>query len=59
MLGDHLPDAIKNNNIDFVIANGENSAGGFGITEPICNELYSYGVNVITTKSFVGSKRDK
>ena len=28
-LRDHLPDAIKNNNIDFVIANGENSAGGF------------------------------
>ena len=48
-LRDHLPDAIKNNNIDFVIANGENSAGGFGITEPICNELYSYGCLLYTS----------
>ena len=38
-LRDHLPQAIKDHNIDFVIANGENAAGGFGITENICNEL--------------------
>jgi len=57
-LRDHLPDAIKNNNIDFVIANGENSAGGFGITEPICNELYSYGVNVITTGNHLWDQKE-
>ena len=57
-LRDHLPQAITDNNIDFVIANGENSAGGFGITESICNELYSYGVNVITTGNHLWDQKE-
>ena len=55
---DHLPQVIKDNNIDFVIANGENAAGGFGITESICNELYSYGVNVITTGNHLWDQKE-
>jgi metallophosphoesterase (TIGR00282 family) len=35
--------------LDAVIANGENSAGGSGITPDIADELYSAGVDVITT----------
>ena len=57
-LRDHLPQAISDNNIDFVIANGENAAGGFGITESICNELYSYGVNVITTGNHLWDQKE-
>ena len=57
-LRDHLPQAIKDHNIDFVIANGENAAGGFGITENICNELYSYGVNVITTGNHLWDQKE-
>ena len=57
-LRDHLPGLIDEHQIDFVIANGENSAGGFGITEPICKELYSYGVNVITTGNHLWDQTD-
>ena len=57
-LRDHLPQVITDNNIDFVIANGENAAGGFGITESICNELYSYGVNVITTGNHLWDQKE-
>ena len=57
-LRDHLPEVITDNNIDFVIANGENAAGGFGITESICNELYSYGVNVITTGNHLWDQKE-
>ena len=57
-LRDHLPQVIIDNNIDFVIANGENAAGGFGITESICNELYSYGVNVITTGNHLWDQKE-
>ena len=57
-LREHLPRAIKDHNIDFVIANGENAAGGFGITENICNELYSYGVNVITTGNHLWDQKE-
>ncbi len=33
---------------DFIIANGENSAGGFGITPKIAEELFSLGIDCIT-----------
>ena len=36
-------------NLDLVIANGENAAGGFGITRTIAEELFACGVDVITT----------
>ena len=36
-----LPSLKKNKKLDFVIANGENAANGFGITKKICEELYS------------------
>ena len=35
--------------IDFVIANGENAAGGFGLTKAIANDLFATGVDVLTT----------
>jgi metallophosphoesterase (TIGR00282 family) len=41
-----LRDALK---LDFVIANGENAAGGFGITRATANELFSAGADCITT----------
>ena len=34
--------------LDFVVVNGENAAGGFGITEDICEALFDAGVDVIT-----------
>jgi len=44
-----LPKLRDQNAIDFVIANGENSAGGNGITPSIAGELFSAGVDAITT----------
>ncbi|MBB3064801.1 TIGR00282 family metallophosphoesterase [Limibacillus halophilus] len=44
----HLPDLRRELKTDAVIANGENAAAGFGITEKICNELYAVGVDIIT-----------
>ena len=43
-----LPKEIKENNIDFVIANGENSADGMGITSKIFKDLMYAGVNEVT-----------
>jgi len=36
---EQLPALRKRYKLDFVIVNGENAAGGFGITEEICDEL--------------------
>jgi len=44
--------------LDFVVANGENAAHGFGITETICAELYAAGVDVITTGNHVWDRRE-
>ena len=44
--------------LDFVVVNGENAAGGFGITEPICRELYDAGVDVVTTGNHVWDQKD-
>ncbi len=34
--------------LDFVVANGENAAGGFGITEKVCEELFAAGVDAVS-----------
>jgi len=44
-----LPRLRAEQQLDFVIANGENSAGGNGITPAIAGELFSAGVDVITS----------
>lgn len=43
---------------DFIIANGENSAAGFGLTERIMNELFSCGIDVLTNGNHVWDKKD-
>jgi len=47
-LFDHLPSLRERLAVDFVIANGENAAGGFGITKKICQEILAAGVDVIS-----------
>ena len=54
---DYLPEVIEKYKPDFIIANGENAAGGFGITEEICKDLYSYGIDVITTGNHVWDQK--
>ena len=43
-----LPEIKEEHNIDFTIANAENSAGGFGITKKIAEELFGYGIDCLT-----------
>ena len=45
---ERLPHLIRDWKLDFVAANGENAAGGFGITEAIYQDLMDAGVDVIT-----------
>jgi metallophosphoesterase (TIGR00282 family) len=43
---------------DLVIANGENAAGGFGITSDIAEELFSLGIHVLTSGNHVWDKKE-
>ncbi|MEM6811851.1 MAG: TIGR00282 family metallophosphoesterase [Pseudomonadota bacterium] len=54
----HLPILQEKLSPDIVIANGENSAHGIGITEKICAELYELGVDVITLGNHSWDQRE-
>ena len=55
---DHLQDIIATNRIDLTIANAENSAGGFGITPAIAEELFEMGADVLTSGNHIWDKRE-
>ena len=49
---------VSRHEIDFVIANAENSAAGFGITRDIGDELLDYGVDVMTSGNHIWDKKE-
>jgi hypothetical protein len=53
-----LPGIVARENIDLVIANGENAAGGFGITPQIADGLLGLGIDVITSGNHIWDKRE-
>ena len=56
---ENLSDQIKKKKINFVIVNGENAADqGVGITEQISKDLFSSGVDVITTGNHVWDQKE-
>ena len=54
----HLPGLRQRLDLDFVVANGENAAHGFGITERTARDLYEAGVDCITTGNHVWDQRE-
>jgi len=57
-LREHLPELIERFEPGLVIANGENAAAGFGITPSVAHEIFSAGVDVITTGNHVWNKKE-
>lgn len=55
---DKLPGLIADHAIDFVIVNGENAAGGFGVTEQILTDTLDAGADVMTTGNHVWDQRE-
>ncbi|MEZ5874198.1 MAG: TIGR00282 family metallophosphoesterase [Hyphomicrobiales bacterium] len=55
---DALPRLRERYRADFVVVNGENAAGGFGITEAIFLELIDAGADVVTTGNHVWDQRE-
>lgn len=58
ILADKLNPLIKEHEIDCVIANAENAAGGSGLTPQIHDKLLRYGVNLITLGDHTYRKKD-
>lgn len=53
-----LPDLKQEKSIDFVICNGENTAGGYGITADTASELLESGVDVLTSGNHIWDKKE-
>jgi 2',3'-cyclic-nucleotide 2'-phosphodiesterase len=55
---EHLGHVLSTQEIDLLVVNAENSAGGFGVTPAIADELFDLGAHVLTTGNHVWDKRE-
>lgn len=53
-----MPRLVAQHQIDIVIGNGENAAGGFGITPELAEELFDVGLSAITTGNHAWDKKE-
>jgi calcineurin-like phosphoesterase len=53
-----IPQLRKREKLDVVIANGENSAGGSGITKRTADEIFAAGVDVITSGDHLWDQKE-
>jgi len=53
-----LPVLIRENSADFVVVNGENAAGGFGLTSDLFNRIIAAGADIVTSGNHIWEKRE-
>jgi 2',3'-cyclic-nucleotide 2'-phosphodiesterase len=53
-----LPKIVGDYNVDMIIANGENAAGGFGMTQEVVEELYKNHIDVLTSGNHIWDKKE-
>jgi hypothetical protein len=58
MIAEHVRRLRTAHHIDLVVANGENAAGGNGLTHDVLDELLSAGVDVLTSGNHIFDKRE-
>lgn len=58
VLARHLSQIVARHGVDCVVVNGENAAGGFGITPKIAEAFFELGVHAITTGNHVWDKKE-
>jgi metallophosphoesterase (TIGR00282 family) len=55
---EHLPHVLDTHAVDLLVINGENAAGGFGITPSIAEDIFDLGAHVITTGNHIWDKKE-
>ncbi len=55
---ERLAELVREHSVDLILANGENSAAGFGITAALAEELFELGIDVLTTGNHIWDKRE-
>jgi metallophosphoesterase (TIGR00282 family) len=57
-LAESLPDLVAAEDIHLTVANAENAAGGFGLTPLVAEELFSMGLDVLTSGNHIWDKKE-
>jgi metallophosphoesterase (TIGR00282 family) len=55
---EHIGHVLEAHDVELVVINAENAAGGFGVTPQIAEELFDMGADVLTTGNHVWDKRE-
>jgi hypothetical protein len=55
---EHVGHLVETHDVELLIMNAENAAGGFGVTPSIAEELFALGADVLTTGNHVWDKRE-
>jgi 2',3'-cyclic-nucleotide 2'-phosphodiesterase len=55
---EHIGHVCSANDVDLVVINAENAAGGFGVTPQLADEFFDLGADVLTTGNHVWDKRE-
>ncbi len=58
MLLSHMDRLVDRESIDFVVANAENAAGGFGVTPEVAREMFDLGIHCLTSGNHIWDKRE-
>jgi len=58
MVRDHVKPLRRQRAIDLIVANVENAAAGFGLTPPIAEDFFSWGVDVLTSGNHIYDKKE-
>ena len=58
VIAEQLPGLREALGLDFVVANGENAAGGFGLTRKTADQLFAAGVDVLTGGNHTWDQRE-
>jgi metallophosphoesterase (TIGR00282 family) len=58
IVSEHLPHVVETHHVSLLVINGENAAGGFGITPSIAGDLFDLGAHVITTGNHIWDKKE-
>src|SRR4051812_17670529 len=54
----HLPALRKQWNLDFVVVDGDNTAGGFGLTPQLCKDFFDAGADVVTGGDHIWDQKE-
>lgn len=58
IVANYLPELIEKHKPALVVANGENAAGGFGLTKKIAEQLFALGIHVLTSGNHIWDQKE-